>query len=169
LNAIQKLFETDSRNVSALIVRVILGGVIFAHGAQKLFGWFGGAGLDTTISVFYEQLKIPSAIALLVILIESLGAIFLILGFGSRIMAFGIMCVMIGAIGLEHIDHGFFMNWHNNKAGEGFEYHLLAIASALSVMLQGGGLWSIDSFLGLSKKHREEMSNVHQSQPMTTS
>jgi putative oxidoreductase len=168
MNAIQKLFETDSKNVSALIVRVILGGVIFAHGAQKLFGWFGGAGFDTTITLFSEQLKLPSAIGLLVILIESLGAIFLILGFGSRIMAFGIMCVMIGAISLAHIDHGFFMNWHNNKSGEGFEYHLLAIASALSVMLEGGGLWSMDSLLNLSKNEMEK-SNMHEKQPLATS
>jgi putative oxidoreductase len=70
-------------------------------------------------------------------------------------MAFGIMSIMIGAVILVHWNNGFFMDWYNVKAGEGFEYHLLAIASSLAVVLEGGGQWSLDSFLQLSPQERQ--------------
>jgi putative oxidoreductase len=151
MNPLQKLFST---NVSALLFRVTLGAVIFMHGAQKLFGWFGGQGFAATLQSFTEQMNLSSPIALLVILIESIGAICLILGLGSRVMAFGIMSIMVGAIVMIHWNYDFLMGGHNSKPGEGFEYHLLAIASSLGIMLEGGGQWSIDSILKFGAKQR---------------
>ncbi len=78
------------------------------------------------------------------ILGESPGSISLILGFVSRFCAFGIGCIMLGAILMVHHANGFFMNWQGNQKGEGFEYHLLALGLVLAVMLGGGGKWSVD-------------------------
>ena len=82
--------------------------------------------------------------AVLVILAESLGAIGLIIGFCTRLCALGIAMVMTGAIVMVHWQHGFFMNWFGKQAGEGFEYHILAIGLALVLMIRGGGTLSID-------------------------
>ncbi len=153
MNAIQKLFTTDAANAGAFLIRITLGGVMLAHGLQKLLGWFGGQGFNGTMQLFTEQMNIPTPFALMVILFESVGAFCLILGLGSRIMAFGIMSIMIGAVVLVHWNYGFFMDWHNAKAGEGFEYHLLAIAASLSIIREGGGMWSIDSLLKLNPRN----------------
>lgn len=78
---------------------------------------------------------------------ESFGALGLITGFISRFAAFGITLTMLGAIFMAHLSHGFFMNWTGQQAGEGFEYHLLAIGLGLIVLLRGGGRWSVDRAL----------------------
>lgn len=138
----------STRNDAApLIMRVMLGIVILPHGAQKVLGWFGGHGLDGTLNYFTQTMGIPLAVAALVIAAESLGAIGLIVGFLTRIAAFGIACVMGGAIFMVHLKHGFFMNWAGKQAGEGFEYHLLAIALAVALMITGGGKASVDAAL----------------------
>jgi putative oxidoreductase len=139
----KNLFETDA-GWSGLILRVMLGVVMFPHGTQKLLGWFGGYGYSVTISAFTDKLHLPAAFALLVIIGESFGAIGLICGFLSRIAAFGILCIMIGAIAKVHWSNGFFMNWSGRQAGEGFEYHLLAIAISAAILIGGGGRWSVD-------------------------
>ena len=78
---------------------------------------------------------------------ESLGAVALITGFLTRIAAFGIGTVMTVAVFMVHLPHGFFMNWFGNQKGEGFEFHLLAIAIALALIVKGGGKWSIDKLM----------------------
>lgn len=142
----KKLLAT-SNDWTGFIIRVTLGLVMFPHGAQKLFGWFGGHGFAATISFMNEKLGLPPAIAILVILGESLGAIALMAGFFSRFMAFGMAIIMIGAVGMVHLPHGFFMNWFGNQQGEGFEYHLLVIGLSLAVMIHGSGRLSIDRLL----------------------
>lgn len=142
----KKFFATDDA-WSGLILRVVLGAVIFPHGAQKLFGWFGGHGFAATMASFTDKMQIPAAIAFLVITAESVGALGLILGFCTRLGAFGILCNMVGAIFLVHLPHGFFMNWGGKQAGEGFEYHLLAIAMGLALLIGGGGRWSVDGII----------------------
>ncbi len=127
-----------------LILRVMLGAVMLPHGAQKLLGWFGGYGFLGTIDTFAQHLHIPPVLTFFVIMAESLGSLGLILGCLTRLGAFGIMCNMIGAIVLVHWPNGFFMNWFGKQAGEGFEYHLLAIAIAGSLLISGGGKWSVD-------------------------
>ena len=135
---------------SSLVLRVMLGLVMFPHGAQKLFGWFGGNGFSGTMGFFTTQLGIPTVIAFLVIMAESVGAVMLIAGAVTRFAAFGIFCVMVGAIWLVHLPNGFFMNWFGKQAGEGYEYHLLALAISAALMIAGGGKWSVDRQLSAS-------------------
>ena len=137
------LLQTDD-SWSGLILRVMLGVVMFPHGAQKVFGWFGGNGFSGTMGFFTTQLNIPAVVAFLVIMAESVGAVMLIAGFVTRFAAFGIACVMVGAIWLVHLPNGFFMNWFGKQAGEGYEYHLLMLAISVALMIAGGGKWSVD-------------------------
>ncbi len=139
-------FQTDG-SINNLIIRVMLGVVMFPHGAQKLLGWFGGYGLEGTLGFFTNQLGIPMVVAMLVILGESLGALGLITGFLTRFCAAGILIIMTGAIVMSHATNGFFMNWSGKQGGEGFEYHLLAIALCLPLLISGGGLFSADGFI----------------------
>ncbi|HBL31780.1 MAG TPA: hypothetical protein DD490_33575 [Acidobacteria bacterium] len=140
---LKKLLQTND-SVGMFLVRVFLGLAIFPHGAQKLFGWFGGHGPAWTMDFFTQRLHIPAPLVVLVILAESFGALGLILGFLGRIGAFGVLCVMLGAVFLIHLPNGFFMDWYNAGKGEGIEYHLLAIGMSLAVLIQGSGRYSVD-------------------------
>jgi len=137
------IFGTQNDN-TGLIMRLTLGGVMLPHGLQKVFGLFGGAGLQATMNAFTTKMGLPVPLAVLVILAESAGALGLIFGFCTRLCALGIALVMGGAIYLVHGQHGFFMNWFGRQAGEGFEYHLLALGLALALFIHGGGKWSLD-------------------------
>jgi putative oxidoreductase len=128
-----------------VILRLVLGVVIFPHGAQKLFGWFGGYGLSGTLAGF-SSMGIPTAFGVLAVIAESLGALALIAGFATRIAAFGIGTTMIVAALMAHRAH-FFMNWSGTQGGEGFEYHILAVAIALVLMIGGAGRASVDRLL----------------------
>lgn len=143
---LNRLLQTEN-DYGVLIARLALGIVIFPHGAQKVLGWFGGHGFAGTMSFFTETMGLPYLIALLVVLAEFLGSIGLIVGALTRIAALGIGSVMLGAILMVHLPNGFFMNWGGAQAGEGFEYHLLAIGLALILLLRGGGALSIDRVL----------------------
>ena len=141
----QKLIGTSS-NFPLGIVRVVLGVVMFAHGAQKALGWFGGYGMAGTLG-FFAHLGIPAPFGYLAIAAEFLGGLGLIVGFLSRVAAFGVFCNMLVAVLTVHIGNGFFMNWGGTAKGEGFEYHLLAGAMALAVMIAGAGGVSVDGAL----------------------
>lgn len=141
-----KLIQTDDDS-AGLVLRVFLGIVFFPHGAQKLLGWFGGHGFTGTMGFFTENMGIPVFFAFLAIMAESLGSIALLTGFMTRIAALGIGTVMVVAVLMVHLPNGFFMNWFGNQKGEGFEFHLLAIAIAIALIIKGGGKWSIDRFL----------------------
>lgn len=132
---------------TGFILRLTLGIVLFPHGAQKLFGWFGGYGFDGTMQFFTGTVGLPWFVGFLVILIESIGALLLVLGLGSRIMALGILAVMTGILLTSHIQNGFFMNWFGTAAGEGFEFDLLAIGLAISIMINGGGKFALDGII----------------------
>src|SRR5215213_6666617 len=123
----RKLIATH-RDYATLVIRLTLALVMFPHGAQKLFGWFGGYGFDATLDFFSSKLGVPAPVAVLVILAESLGAVALALGLVGRFMAFGIAATMLGAVLMVHGHVGFFMNWSGQQGGEGFEYHLLVLA-----------------------------------------
>lgn len=129
---------------ASLVLRVMLGLVIFPHGAQKVLGWFGGYGLQGTLDFFTHTMGIPLVFAVLAIAAEFLGSLGLITGLFTRVAAFGIACNMVVAIFTVHLHNGFFMNWSGKQAGEGFEFHLLVIAIALALMIKGGGRWSMD-------------------------
>ena len=137
-----KLFKTNE-NTAATIIRIVLGAILFPHGAQKLLGWFGGYGFDGTIGFLTGTAGLPWIIAFLVIIIEFFGALALIFGFATRIVATGVIVLFAGIL-LMHLQNGFFMNWNGQQAGEGFEYHLLVIGMSLALLVSGAGKWSID-------------------------
>jgi putative oxidoreductase len=129
------------------IVRIVLGVIFFAHGAQMALGWFGGAGLQSTVRTFRENLRIPAPLALLSVAAEFLGGLGLIVGLLSRIAALGIAIVMTVALLVVHRKFGFFMNWYGEKQGHGIEYHVLVLALALIVIIKGAGAFSLDQVL----------------------
>jgi putative oxidoreductase len=140
------LFQTND-NYSYWVPRVILGCVMFPHGAQKLFGWFGGFGFTNSMTYFTQTTGLPWIIAFLIIMGESLGSLGLIVGFFTRLSALGLICIMVGAIVTVHIPNGFFMNWFGKQAGEGFEYHLLVIGMSIPLLISGGGKYSVDMLI----------------------
>ena len=141
----QKLIATDD-NWPGLVLRLVLGVVIFPHGAQKLLGWFGGYGVEGTLG-YFTSLGVPVLLGWLVIVAEFFGSLGLILGFLGRLSAAGIGCVMLGAMYLVHLPNGFFMNWTGQQAGEGFEYHLLVLGIVLTLLITGSGRFSVDRAL----------------------
>lgn len=140
------LIKTEN-DVAALFLRLFLGVVMFPHGAQKALGWYGGNGFSGTMGFFTTKMGIPYVLALLVIAAEFLGALGLIVGLFTRVAAFGVFSVMIGAIYMVHWKFGFFMNWAGKNPGEGYEFHLLAIAIAFALMIKGGGALSVDRLI----------------------
>jgi putative oxidoreductase len=146
MNFLKTFFHTDD-STTHLILRIILGCVFFFHGGQKLMGWFGGHGFDGTMGYFTQNLGVPALIAFLVIIGESFGALGLITGFLTRLSAAGVACIMLGAIFMVHLPNGIFMNWASQQAGEGFEYHLLALGLAIPLIIYGGGRFSVDQIV----------------------
>lgn len=143
----RKLLST-SNDFTLTVVRLVLGIVFFAHGAQKMLGWFGGYGFHGTMGFFTQQMGIPAPLAFLAIAAEFFGGLGLIVGLLSRVAAFGIIVNMLVAIVTVHHVNGLFMNWFGNQKGEGYEHHLLAIALGLVVLIKGAGALSIDRALG---------------------
>ncbi len=101
------------------IARIVLGVIFFAHGAQKMLGWFGGTGLQTTVRIFREHLHMPAPLAVLAVATEFLGGLGLIVGF----------------------------LWYGDKKGHGIEYHILVLALAMLVIFKGAGALSLDQAL----------------------
>ena len=139
---LQKLLQTRNDLVLTLC-RLILGIVFFAHGAQKVLGWFGGYGFSGTVGAF-TKMGMPVALVYFVMFVEFVGGLSMILGCLSRLAGLGITALMLGAIMMVHIHNGLFMNWSGNQKGEGFEFHLLAIALAVVIMIGGAGALSLD-------------------------
>ncbi len=129
------------------VERATLGGVVLAHGLQKVFGWFGGGGVGGTLDFFQDVLRLPAAVAVFVMVSDFVGALALILGLFTRIAALGTGAVMLGAVITVHASNGFFMNWFSNQPGEGFEFHLLALALVAALVVRGGGRASLDRLL----------------------
>jgi putative oxidoreductase len=140
------------------LLRVGVGATFAAHGAQKLFGWFGGNGFSGTMGFFTNVMYLPWLVAFLVIIGESLGSLALIAGFLTRFTAASFIVIMLGAIATSHWPQGFFMNWFGQQQGEGFEYHLLVIGMSAALVLAGGGKWSIDGVIvrWISGRERDE-------------
>lgn len=133
---------------SLLIVRVALGIIFFAHGSQKVFGWFGGHGLKATVGYFQQALNVPPALAVLASLTECFGGLGVLVGFLSRPAALGLMGVMLVAVAKVHWAHGFFLNWELQPGkGHGVEMNLALLAIAASVVVGGGGQLSVDRLI----------------------
>jgi putative oxidoreductase len=140
------LFKTNP-DTSSLILRAALGAVFFPHGAQLLLGWFGGYGFTGSMGFFTGTMHIPAALAFLAIMAQFAGSLALLAGLFTRVAAAGIFSVMAVAAYTVHLPYGFFMNWYGAQKGEGFEYHLLALAMALALILKGGGKWALDTLI----------------------
>jgi putative oxidoreductase len=140
-----KLIAT-SNDWTLTILRLAAGIMIFPHGLQKTFGWFGGAGFSAQMAGF-EQMHIPAIFAFLAIMTEFLGGLGLILGALTRIAALGLAVDMTVGVYLVHWHNGFFMNWSGHQKGEGFEFHILVVAMAIVLMARGGGAASVDRAL----------------------
>ena len=148
---LRKLISTDNDSATA-ILRFVLGVIFFAHGAQKMLGWFGGYGFSGTMGFLTDVMHIPVLFAFLAITAEFFGGLGLILGFLTRIAALGIFFNMVVAIAMVHYRFGFFMNWTGAQKGEGFEYHLLVLAITAFLMIRGAGAVSIDRVLASPAK-----------------
>jgi putative oxidoreductase len=135
-----------SNDVALTTLRVVLGVVFFAHGSQKMLGWFGGYGFHGTVG-FFTHMGMPAPVATLIICTEFFGGLGLLVGLLTRIAALGIFGLMIGAIFMVHLQNGFFMNWMGTQKGEGFEFHLLVLAIAAALLLRGAGAFSLDRSL----------------------
>ena len=138
------LATTDDR--VAFGQRILLAGVMFAHGAQHALGWFGGYGFAGTYGWMTGTLGIPGPLAALAIVTEIVAPFFLLVGLGGRAAAAGLGAILAVAA-TTHVSNGFFMNWTGASPGEGFEYHLLGIALAIGIVVRGSGAFSFDRAL----------------------
>ncbi len=142
----QRIFLTNN-DTSIAIMRITLGIVMLGHGLQKAFGWFGGFGWSNTINYFTGTVGIPAVLGGFIILVESLGAVLLIFGLAGRIHAALMIAVITGAFFVDHLANGFFMNWFGNHKGEGYEFDLLFVAIAITILIKGSGRFSLDRLL----------------------
>ena len=140
---LQSLVATGD-SFAATALRLALGIMILPHGLQKTFGWFGGYGFKGTMGYLTGTVGAPWVFAFLAIMAESVGAVMLITGFGTRVAALGLGGVMLVAV-LQHRANGFFMNWTGAQKGEGIEFHLLALGMVVALLILGGGKLSVDS------------------------
>ena len=140
--------EQKLRDLAYLIVRLSLGLILFAHGGQKLFGWFGGFGWSATLAYFSENLGIPPFLAALDIIAEFFGGLGLLLGFLTRIAAAGSAVVMLVGIVKVHLANGFFLNWSLEAGkGHGIEMNVALLGMSLMLLITGAGAFSIDKLL----------------------
>lgn len=146
--AARMLFRT-SNDLTLTIARIVLALVFLGHGTQKMFGWFGGPGFSRAIEIFDQTMGIPPALTVLAMVAEVFGGLGLLVGLLTRIAALGVLVVMIVAPFANGLYVRFFMNWQGRNPGEGYEYHLLAIALILVVLVHGAGAASLDRIIAI--------------------
>ncbi|WP_019945453.1 DoxX family protein [Dyadobacter beijingensis] len=145
---LNRIFITDPADTTALVARLALGITIFPHGAQKLLGWFDGYGFQGTMQFLTGSVGLPYIVALLVILIESIGSLMILIGFAARVAALGMLGNFLGAVVSSHAKAGFFMNWYQHpNQPEGLEYFVLLFGLVITILLAGGGRASVDAHL----------------------
>jgi putative oxidoreductase len=146
-----KQFLRTDNSPAQLFIRLALGVVMFPHGAQKVLGWFGGPGFAKTLQAF-AGMGFPMWLVIALMVVESLGSLLLIAGFLTRLWALGIGTSITICMLMNHVQHGFFMNWFGQQKGEGFEYHILVIGICLALLIKGGGMLSVDRGVAPSGK-----------------
>jgi putative oxidoreductase len=139
-----RIIVATTPNWAATGLRVALGSVLFAHGAQGLLGWFGGFGFSSTMQYLTDVEGLPWLIGLGVISLQFFGSLLLLVGLGTRLMAIATFFLFVGMIVTSHLDYGFFMNWSGTQKGEGFEYHVLVLGMCVALAVLGGGALSAD-------------------------
>src|SRR5690242_11393829 len=132
-------------DIALLIIRLVVGGIIAAHGAQKLFGWWGGAGWAATVKGMESHMRLRPALiwALMAVLTEIGGGVLLALGLLSPLGALGVIASMLMAILLAH-----WPRFWNSK--HGMEYPLVLLVTGVALGLSGPGAYSLDALLGLT-------------------
>ena len=131
-------------DVGLLVLRLVLGVIFIGHGAQKLFGSFGGPGLKGTAQGFEQiGLRPGRLMAILAGLAEFLGGILVIWGFLTPLAALALIGVMTVAVLTVHLKNGFF-----NTNG-GYEFNLALAGMALTLLIAGAGAYSLDNLLGI--------------------
>ena len=151
-------YSQDSRQVTAIpalapitnalsplaepLIRVTAGLLLLPHGAQKVFGWFGGYGIEATGQFFASTLHLPASLALVAGVVEFFGGLLLALGLATRVVAALVAGLMAVAVLQVHLGNGFF--WTSG----GFEYLLFWGVVALAFVLRGGGRYSLDAVIG---------------------
>jgi len=130
------------------VLRLAVGVVFAAHGAQKLLGLWGGPGLSGTAAMVSSLgLPYPYPLAMLLTLTEFCGGILLVLGWLTPWISLALIIDMAVAMWKVHYANGFFMNWANTPGrGHGIEYNLVLIAALAALMLSGAGALSIDDW-----------------------
>lgn len=146
-----KTLVTTDNSPAQLVIRIALGVVIFPHGAQKVLGWFGGPGYGATVTAF-SAMGFPLWAIMLLMVSEMCGSLLLILGLFTRIWALSIGTAIAICMKMNHLQHGFFMNWLGQQQGEGYEYHILVLGIALALVVRGGGMLSFDRVLAREKR-----------------
>jgi len=146
-----KLLRTPN-DLTLTLARIILAAIFFAHGSQKMFGLFGGRGVSGTIAIFEQSMGIPAPLTILAMSAEVFGAVGMFFGLFSRVAATGLLVVMIVAPFANHLYPNFFMNWTGRQMGEGYEYHLLAIALIVTILVRGAGAISLDRLISTRTK-----------------
>ncbi|MCX4721366.1 DoxX family membrane protein [Streptomyces virginiae] len=139
--------STPGHDTGLLLLRLVLGLTMAAHGAQKLFGWFGGGGISGT-GQFFTASGYPAgdAMAVLAGLTETLGGLGLALGLLTPLAGAAIVGTLINAIAVHGADSFF--------APKGIEYELLLTAGAAALALTGPGRYAVDRFLPVLRGHR---------------
>lgn len=136
-------FYPHALDLGLFLLRLTLGAIFFAHGAQKVLGWYGGHGLKATSGFMKQSMGIPTSLSYLASFTEFLGGIAVILGVITQIAALGLAVTMFVAALKVHRKNGFWMNWGAAaNRGEGYEYNLALIAMALLLVLTGPGQYA---------------------------
>jgi len=150
---------TNKKNWVAVYARLAIAIAIFPHGAQKLLGWFGGAGFQGTMYYMTNIVGVSWMLGFLVIVVEFFGALLLAVGLFTRYAAVAMALNFIGVLLVDIRGNGFFMNWSKIEGkGEGYEYFILLFGLIIITLITGGGKLSFDAFL-FNKKRR--FSNRH--------
>ncbi len=142
MNPVYRLFATIN-SFAPTVLRLVLATVFMVHGAQKVFGWFGGPGWNAQLAKWtaVEGMNLPYSLAVVGLLAEAVGAVGLLLGFCTRLVALLLCGQMMMAILLVHAGNGFL------ASGGGFEYPLTLGGVALALVFSGGGQYSVDRML----------------------
>ncbi len=133
-----------------LPIRIALGVIFIAHGGQKLFGLWGGQGLQATLDTFERNMGIPPWLTLMAVIAEFCGGLAVLLGFLTRLASASLAIVMLVAIFEAHLKHGFFMNWSLVRGiGHGIEFNIALLGMSMGLILLGSGQLSLDRLFGI--------------------
>lgn len=136
--------STDLLSLGLLALRIGLGVIFFAHGAQKVFGWFGGYKLAGTSGFFKQAYGIPTLFSYIASFTELLGSVAVTFGVFTQIAAIGLGIVMLVAVVKAHLKVGFFMNWGSvANRGEGYEFNIALLAMIIALALTGPGQYAL--------------------------